>query len=1020
MLGNRKRRSERMVGSASHSSSTASLSVYKQLSIEMGLASFQVRGMRRRLQPKSSEKLHLTVNRGTGVEVVINILEANFDVMIGEVLYKDYDIDPKDVRNRMCKHNVPIYYIARRAEGKRLFYYPSGWNAQCRNKKIDDVDTGAVYCLSHDHDLVRLFTHGETEMSNKTHHDGTVACKALVQSCLDCSINCSKESEKPECSRNRTLCYENYKAARCDCMTKACPCQMYVTNKCDSKKKQCVRTTFSKITLDPVFSSVYSYCHAKVLHLASYKIRTDLYLKDKLITSKLHRTIAKPHSSTVVDDYGYMIVKMPDPLRLDGKDFLLRRAKSTKNIEIGRLLIPSRNYNGRPTSALVFVPTKPFLINKPFWKKTSCDKININTIKAIDKYPLIYKPPEIFKKMLNLNIKEVAKAASDRKSKFSTFRVSKPNMQKFLDINMPKKSSVLRSIFPKSAVDLSRFSCKLVNKRAYWSIIAEGYLKSCPGSLTAKLYDREKSNRLLFYYDFAVTKRRRCYFVFEFNVPTSGNEEQPEKTYVLHLMTNRQNLKYVLVKERRIRRILPRIVIPKVDQRKLVNAIVPILAVASGLLFLLGLLVVFGAVTKPPARQIVKDSDFHFRHVFVIVWFVAARLAKSILFTITFISYIFVVIHSENYYTLKTYNDFQKREKAVFGNIFEDMENHRIAEIDRQNRRFIEEKNKCEVNLQRLDVYLSNEKRDAAWRQQMNKKYKSIKLSAVSRFEKNLKEARLNFQRTKKLIEMKVNYQLHLVKALVGNVKRKVIAHFALNTPRAFYKAYKAFGGSKNMAQYVGLEVFLNHLIQYVYRIQDSRREFDRFTQSMKRVRDNQKRSERLNFRAWKEQLLNRPPIPVPKLHSIRYRKNETTVKIDKNLIQHVLGVTWVINLIKTNLLKKVSTILMIITDALLFIYRHTRTYAMAVLMVHGFKKVYDLDKLKQQQEKEDELWLKRTHKLYHGYSPVAHSDEESNSGSDDPGMTSRKGFKRKDDDTSSTSSSEHFTGKGNCSFLNL
>ena len=371
-------------------------------------------------------------------------------------------------------------------------------------------------------------------------------------------------------------------------------------------------------------------------------------------------------------------------------------------------------------------------------------------------------------------------------------------------------------------------------------------------------------------------------------------------------------------------------------------------------------------------------------------------------------SYIFVVIHSENYYTLKTYNDFQKREKLVFAHIFEDMERHRIAEIDRQNRRFIEEKNICEANLQRLDVYLSNQKRDASWRQQINKRYKSIKLAAIARFEENLRQARLSYDRRKRLIETKISHQMHRVKALVGNVKRRVLSNTVLNLAKVAYKIYKAFGGSKSKAKYVGLEAFLNRYLKYTHKIQDARTDFDNFIRGMKRVRDNQKKSDNINFRAWKEQLLNRAPIPVPKLHSVRYRKNETTVKIDKNLIQHVLGVTWVIDLIKTNLLKKVGMVLMIVTDALLFIYRHTRTYAMAVLMIHGFKKIYDLDKLKKQQEKEDEIWLTRTRKLNKGYSPVVHSDEDSNSESDDSG----KGLKQQGEDTSSGTSSEHCTGK--------
>ena len=928
--------------------------------------------MNKRVYPKPQERPVIAVNRGTGIEVVVNILEAEFAVKIGEVIHKDHDKDPGHHRFPLCKHDVPLYYIAKRAEGKDKFYHPHEKHGRCSNKKFG-LENDAIYCLSLDHDLVRLFTKTKPEISSIRHSEGSVTCKRLIQQCLNCNINCSRQSQTPHCSKQPVGCYNSCKAVNCDCLKEHCPCQSYVTKRCDSKVTNCVGTTISKITLAPVFSSKYLFCHARVLQLATYKIRTDLYVKNKLVTSRLHYTLANPRASAVVDDYGYMTITMPDSLQIDGKNLLLRRVKNTMSVEIGHFETPSINYNGPSTDALALMPLKPFLINNAMWKKATCDSINIQTFRAIDKYPLRNQPPEIFKKIYDLTIKQ--EEINNDKNNSAIFMISKSDMHRFMDLNMPKHKSVLRSIFPNSVIDPGRLSCRLIKRTSYWSILVEGYLNSCPGSLTAKLYDQDRANELMFHYDFAVTNARQCHFNFEFSIPMTSKDSRDDKAYVLHLITSKQTMKLVLVRERKVDRILPSIVIPEVNKGKFLNAVVPISVVAGGLVFLLILLVIFGAVTKPRLTDVVRDSDFHYRHVFVIVWFVGARLAKSILLTITFISYILVVIHSKNYHTLKTFDDFQKREKLVFASVFEEMEKHRIAEIDRQNRRFIEEKNICEIKLQKLDVYLSKRKREASWQQQFSRRFKSIRLSALSRFQENWDRARTQFEWRKNQIEGTINQHMNQIKSQVDHVKGKVLGHGLVQIAMGAFKMYRFFGGSKSFAQYVNLDVQLNQGVNYQHRLQSFQYEFQRFTRNLKSVRESQEKSESLNFQVWEEATKKRDPLPVPKLHSIKYRKDKVNVKFDKNLIQDVLGIAWVIDMVKSKVFSKVGLILMITIDALFFVYRHTRTYAMAVLMVHGFKKIYDLDRIEKKRQKEEEMWYIRTNGLYQGYSPVAFED---------------------------------------------
>lgn len=922
--------------------------------------------------------------------MVVNVIEANFGVRLGEVTHIGHDTDPSDVKEPFCRHSVPLYYVARRYVLDKLFYYSQEKHGSCTNERLN-VRNDSVYCLSLDHDLVRLFTNTMSENTVIEQSEGSVTCEKLMQECLECGMRCSKVSERVECAKQQSRCYLGCKKSECDCKGKTCPCHMYVAEKCGQKLTSCIGVAVNRISLQPVFSPVHSYCHVRVKDLATYKIRTDLYYNNHLITSKIHHAAGNPRkdSTTLSDDYGYMRIMMPDTLRISDQDLLIRKGKHSHDIEVGRFVLPTHGYQGPKTDGLVFIPKKPFSINKNSWKKTKCDKIDIETFQVVGKYPMTKRPPDTFKKISGLFLTRVKSSKGEANNRTKTFLLSKSkvnHLQRFLDINMSRTSSVLRHIFPDSDINPDGLHCQLVNKTSYWSVVIQGKLKSCPGSLTVKLFEQDAGNRLMFHYDFAITKSARCDFHFEFNIPMGSRDKEKDIAYKLLLISSKKTMRFVLLRERQVDRLLPPIVIPEVDKREFLNAIVPISVVAGGLVFLLILLVIFGAMTKPRSSHVVCDSEFHVRHIFVIVWYVGARLAKSILLTFTFVSYILVVIHSNNYHTLKTFDTFQRNERLVFASIFEDMERHRVIEIDRQHRRLVAEKNICEMKLQKLDVYLSKRKREASWQQQLDKKTKSIRLAAITRFEENLNEARSKFDYRKKQLERRFNGHLHQIKSQVDSVKDRVLGHTLAKIAKGAFNAYKFFGGKHNFAGYLGIEVDLSKGIKYVHRIQSLGKEFERFSQNLRAVRENQEKSERLNFKIWEEERKRQPSLPVPKLHTVRFRKEDVEVKFDKDLLQDVLGITWVVDMAKNKLYSKIATILMVVFDALFFVYRHTRTYAMAVLMIHGFKKVYDLDKAEKKRQGEEEEFYIRNYGLEQGYSPEMENDSSDESSDDDEG----------------------------------
>ncbi|XP_065065319.1 uncharacterized protein LOC135691395 isoform X2 [Rhopilema esculentum] len=908
----------------------------------------------KRLHPKKGEKLVAVLDRGTGIKVVVNVLEASFDVKVEEATSQNYAVNPPEKPlYELCRHQMPVYYVARHHVLQDKFYYGQRKNTHC-NKKIPEFKNDGVYCINSDHDLIRLFTKGKSEKETFVHSEGSKLCEKLLRDCFNCADNCGKASLASSCINGKVSCYDSCRKAKCDCSREECFCQKYIEN-CAGKASDCVGTSVSKITLEPIFSQQYLYCYVKILRLATYSIKTDILVNGSLVVSRYREVATKVKNqghSMAEDDLGYMFVKVSDSLNLNGKNLLLRREKDTKSLEVGHFKMADDIYGGPATDNLALWPRAPYSLSKKQWSNMTCKRAQVDAFRVFDKYPISTEEPNIFEKLYGLSLKEEARTIEGNR----VFSISKRNENRFIDVTMPAHKSLLRNIFPASDIIQSELHGSLLNKSSHWSVSVGGSLKSCPGSFTAKLFDQARSDSLLFHTDIAVTRGDNCFFKFEFNMPFKNTEEENERVFVVHLITRKQTIKLVLLKEKKIKRILQMIHIPPVDKGRLLNAILPISVIAGGFVFLLVVLLAFGVLTKPTDQlyQVDVDNEFHFRHALVIVWFVCARLAKSILLTITFLSYIFVVIHSKNYHTLKSFNEFQLREKTVIKSIYEDMERHRVAEINRQEKRFTEEKNICEINMQKLDAYLAERKRDSSWEQQINKRAKSIKRAAIQKFEVRYAKIVRTYYETKNMVKTSTENHFRTIERFVRGVKGKVLGHPYLKPAKVPFGLYRFFKGSKNWAQYIGLDVNLNNL-NYYNRWESASSEISHVSNALRRTKNKQEKSENMNYRAWMEQSKSRIYEKPPMVYKIRYPKVNHGLGFDKGLVKKVFGVTWVTELTKKKIFSYIGMVMMIALDALFFVYRHTRTYAMAASMVYGFKKICNLDKMQEDWQKDAE-----------------------------------------------------------------
>ena len=110
------------------------------------------------------------------------------------------------------------------------------------------------------------------------------------------------------------------------------------------------------------------------------------------------------------------------------------------------------------------------------------------------------------------------------------------------------------------------------------------------------------------------------------------------------------------------------------------------------------------------------------------------------------------------------------------------------------------------------------------------------------------------------------------------------------------------------------------------------------------------------NFSLWqgnfqKDIKININRISVPDLNISR--------TLSKDRAQELLALEWFVQLYRTG----VVTTILIILDVLWFVYRNSRTYQLAVVLIHGFPKLYKLENIQKKEEKKEEKKNKKEKK---------------------------------------------------------
>ena len=430
-----------------------------------------------------------------------------------------------------------------------------------------------------------------------------------------------------------------------------------------------------------------------------------------------------------------------------------------------------------------------------------------------------------------------------------------------------------------------------------------------------------------------------------------------DKQFVVRLTDSRKTIKFILVSPRRI----PEFQIPDIDDDfdlKKLEVLIPFGGAAGGMFIVLIVILIYGYKTRPKdSYHRDRDNELHFRHVLFVVWFVGMRLVKSFLLTLTVLFVILTAIHYANVKTLEKYESFHEQRKQLEDDFMQQMDSHKSQEINRQWSLLGEGKVVCDQKLKELNAFLESHFKSMLERQLEEMKRKNIILAAEKRIKKQFNATRTKFERERKRLNEQMKVYSNEINSRVSQIQRKIEGSFWLQAAKGLYDFLDGLakvigsGIGKPFIKWVGLSVSFPSIDVNLPSFDDIFGDF-----SGGNLLTPQTGLPATNFSLWqgnfqKDIKININRISVPDLNISR--------TLSKDRAQELLALEWFVQLYRTG----VVTTILIILDVLWFVYRNSRTYQLAVVLIHGFPKVYKLENIQKKEEKREEKKNKKEEK---------------------------------------------------------
>lgn len=439
-----------------------------------------------------------------------------------------------------------------------------------------------------------------------------------------------------------------------------------------------------------------------------------------------------------------------------------------------------------------------------------------------------------------------------------------------------------------------------------------------------------------------------CKFSLEFHLPSGGDTNLIDKQFLIKFTDSYKKIQLALVSPRYAPDFNLRIVKNKPDINHILKVLLPAVYALGAALVLLLCLLVFGYKTRPKDKMHRdRDSKLHFRHIIFVVWFVGMRLIKSFLLTFSLFFILLSAIHHSNINTLRRYPEFRDQRQRIDKDLIAIIDEHKVQELNRQLGLLNEGKKTCDEKLREADALINAYFDEMGRRLLEDMKRKSVLYSAYENMEKKVKSAkkqfdnkREDFNRALRTATNEINFR---IKSLRGNIE----SNFWLDAAKVMHRFIdglaKAFGAERPgpLMKWVDLDVSFPTIS---FSLDSFDVYFDDFATKFKKP--DLTFSLKFNANRWQSSFptpdmsLNLKELGLPPLN--------ISSPVSNRRAKELLALDWIVAIMKSGVLAGILLAL----DVTWFVYRHSRTYQSAVVLLHGFPVVYELKDVKKEKEK--------------------------------------------------------------------
>jgi CHASE3 domain sensor protein len=385
----------------------------------------------------------------------------------------------------------------------------------------------------------------------------------------------------------------------------------------------------------------------------------------------------------------------------------------------------------------------------------------------------------------------------------------------------------------------------------------------------------------------------------------------------------------------------------KPDIDHILKVLLPVAyALGAALVLLIGLLI-FGYRTRPKDKtQRDRDSKLHFRHVLFVVWFVGMRLLKSFLLTFSLFFILFSAIHHSNINTLRRYPEFRDRRQGIEKNLMAIMDEHKVQELNRQLGLLNEGKTMCDEKLREADAMIDTYFNEMRKRLIDDMKQKSIIYAAYKTMEKKITTAKDKFEHAREHFNRALRTATNEINYRIQHIRENIESHFWMDAAKVMYHVVDGVarffgGGLEPFIKWVNLDVSFPSIS---FNLGSFQVFFDDFATKFKKP--DFEFTLTFNASNWRGRLPS--PNLSFNLKELRLPPLNISSPVSSERAKELLALDWVVALVKSGVLAGILVAL----DVTWFVFRHSRTYQSAVVLLHGFPVVYELKDVVKDNEK--------------------------------------------------------------------